>query len=96
MTAHLQEFLAVYGITLNNVKVLVAPADELMKKLISLRAFGLTEETAIRYYIAMLMADRRLLTAPNMIHGPGFTIQGGMPVVETQGFIASREANRGL
>ncbi|NMP23763.1 hypothetical protein HIJ39_15585 [Sulfobacillus sp. DSM 109850] len=83
VTAHLQEFLNTYGITLNNVKVLVAPADELMKKLISLRAFGLDEEHAIRYYIAMLMADRGLITAPNMISGTGFTIQGASPLVET-------------
>lgn len=81
VTAHLQEFLTVYGITLNNVKVLVFPADELMKKLISLRAFGLTEDLAVRYYITMLMAEKGLVTAPNMIHGPGFTI-GGVPFVD--------------
>ncbi len=86
VTGHLQEFLSTYGITLNNVKVLVAPADELMKKLISLRAFGLTEETAIRYYIAMLMAERGLITAPNMISGTGFTIQGATPLVNTQDY----------
>src|SRR5437667_5077088 len=37
---HLQEFLAIYGITLNNVKVLVYPRDERMKALIALKAFG--------------------------------------------------------
>ncbi len=86
VTAHLQEFLNTYGITLNNVKVLVAPADELMKKLISLRAFGLNEETAIRYYIAMLMAERGLITAPNMISGTGFTIQGANPMVNASDY----------
>jgi membrane protease subunit (stomatin/prohibitin family) len=86
VTSHLQEFLSTYGITLNNVKVLVAPADELMKKLISLRAFGLNEETAIRYYIAMLMAERGLITAPNMISGTGFTIQGTSPLVNVQDY----------
>lgn len=83
VTGHLQEFLNIYGITLNNVKVLVSPADELMKKLISLRAFGMTEEQAVRYYTAMLMAERGLLTAPNMINGTGFTIQGAVPMVST-------------
>lgn len=82
VTGHLQEFLSIYGITLNNVKVLVAPADELMKKLISLRAFGLNEEMAVRYYIAMLMADHGLMTAPNMVSGTGFTIQGAAPLVD--------------
>lgn len=76
VTAQLQEFLATYGITLNHVKVLVWPADPLMKQLISLRAFGLPEEKAVQYYIAMLMAEKGLLTAPNMITGTGFTIQG--------------------
>lgn len=83
VTGHLQDFLNIYGITLNNVKVLVSPADELMKKLISLRAFGMTEEQAVRYYTAMLMAERGLLTAPNMINGTGFTIQGAVPMVST-------------
>jgi membrane protease subunit (stomatin/prohibitin family) len=35
---HLQEFLASYGITLDMVKVLVSPADELMRQLIALKA----------------------------------------------------------
>ena len=47
---HLQEFLAIYGITLDNVKVLVFPRDERMKALISLKAFGLSELDAVRYY----------------------------------------------
>ncbi len=81
VTGHLQEFLSTYGITLNNVKVLVAPADPLMKQLISLRAFGLTEQEAVRYHIAMLMADKGLLTAPNIVTGTGFTIQGATPLV---------------
>ena len=42
---HLQAFLATYGIHLNTVKVLVMPRDERMKALISLKAFGLSEDT---------------------------------------------------
>ena len=87
VTNHLQEFLATYGITLNHVKVLMAPADELMKRLISLRAYGLTEEQAIRYYIAMLMAEKGLVTAPNIISGTGFSIQGATPLVDAKDFM---------
>ncbi len=87
VTAHLQDFLSTYGITLNHVKVLVFPADQLMRRLIALRAFGLTEDTAMRYYLAMVMAEHGLLTAPNMIHGPGFTIQGMTPLIDAQSLL---------
>ncbi|CAB1129862.1 Band_7_1 domain-containing protein [Candidatus Hydrogenisulfobacillus filiaventi] len=69
---HLGEFLAVYGITLNDVKVLVFPRDHLMKTLIALKAFGLDELTAVRYYTAMLMAEKGLVSAPNMAVGEPF------------------------
>lgn len=75
---HLQEFLAIYGITLNDVKVLVYPKDERMKALISLKAFGLSELDAVRYYTAMLMAEKGLLSAPNMAVGAPFHIGGVM------------------
>ncbi len=88
VNGHLQEFLSIYGITLNNVKVLVSPADELMKKLISLRAFGLNEEQAVRYYVAMIMAERGLITAPNMAAGIGFTVQGVVPTLSQDGLFA--------
>lgn len=45
---HLQDFLSIYGITLNDVKVLMRPRDERMRELISLRAFGLSEVDAVR------------------------------------------------
>src|SRR5579859_4837727 len=73
---HLQEFLTIYGITLDNVKVLVFPRDERMKALISLKAFGLSEMEAVRYYTAMLMAERGIVSAPNMAIGQPFTISG--------------------
>jgi membrane protease subunit (stomatin/prohibitin family) len=73
---HLQEFLAVYGISLDTVKVLVFPRDERMKALISLKAFGLSEMDAVRYYTAMLMAERGVVSAPNMAIGQPFTISG--------------------
>jgi membrane protease subunit (stomatin/prohibitin family) len=73
---HLQEFLAIYGISLDTVKVLVFPRDERMKALISLKAFGLSELDAVRYYTAMLMAERGVVSAPNMAVGLPFTISG--------------------
>src|SRR5712692_5888541 len=73
---HLQEFLAAYGISLDTVKVLVFPRDERMKALISLKAFGLSEMEAVRYYTAMLMAERGVVSAPNMAIGQPFNISG--------------------
>jgi membrane protease subunit (stomatin/prohibitin family) len=71
---HLQDFLSIYGITLNDVKVLIRPKDERMRELISLRAFGLSEIDAVRYYVAMKMAERGLVSAPNMAVGQPFHI----------------------
>jgi membrane protease subunit (stomatin/prohibitin family) len=71
---HLQDFLGIYGITLNDVKVLIRPKDERMRELISLRAFGLSELDAVRYYVAMKMAERGLVSAPNMAVGQPFNI----------------------
>ena len=73
---HLQEFLSVYGITLDTVKVLVSPRDERMKSLISLKAFGLSEIDAVRYYTAIMMAERGIISAPNMAIGQPFMING--------------------
>jgi membrane protease subunit (stomatin/prohibitin family) len=75
---HLQDFLKVFGITLDTVKVLIFPRDERMRALISLRAFGLEEIDAVRYYIAILMAERSVVSAPNMAIGQPFNI--GVPV----------------
>jgi membrane protease subunit (stomatin/prohibitin family) len=77
---HLQDFLSVYGVMLNDVKVLIRPKDERMRELISLRAFGLSELDAVRYYVAMRMAERGLVSAPNMAVGLPFNIGlTGMP-----------------
>src|SRR5262249_9701221 len=74
---HLQDFLSVYSIMLNDVKVLMRPRDERMRELISLRAFGLSEIEAVRYYVAMKMAEKGLVSAPNMAVGAPFNI--GVP-----------------
>ena len=73
---HLQQFLSTYGIALDTVKVLVFPRDERMKALISLKAFGLSELDAVRYYTAILMAERGIVSAPNMAIGAPFIISG--------------------
>src|SRR5262249_62333792 len=57
---------------------------ERMRELISLRAFGLSEHEAVRYYVAMKMAEHGLLSAPNMACGEPFNIgitavQAGLP-----------------
>ena len=45
-----------------------------MRELISLRAFGLSELDAVRYYVALKMAEHGLLTAPNMAVGEPFNV----------------------
>jgi hypothetical protein len=86
---HLQQFLTVYGIALNTVKVLVFPRDERMKALISLKAFGLSEIDAVRYYTAMMMAERGIVSAPNMAIGQPFNINGVQPTATTERYTAN-------
>lgn len=56
------------------VKVLVFPGDERMRELIPLKAFGLSELDAVRYYTAMVMAEHGVISAPNMAVGAPFQI----------------------
>jgi len=79
---HLQQFLQGYGITLDTVKVLVYPRDERMRSLISLKAFGLSEVEAVRYYTAMLMAQHGIISAPNMAVGQPFNF-AAVPTLST-------------
>jgi membrane protease subunit (stomatin/prohibitin family) len=89
---HLQEFLATYGISLDTVKVLVFPRDERMKALISLKAFGLSELDAVRYYTAMLMAERGVVSAPNMAIGQPFNISGVQTTASTERYMLNQPA----
>jgi len=73
---HLATTLKIYGIALNDVKVLILPRDERMRELISLKAFGLEPEQAVRYYLALKMAERGLMSAPNAAAGLPFNIGG--------------------
>ena len=75
--AELQVFLGEYGITLDNAKVVIAPADERMRTIISLKALGLSEIDAVRHYIAIIMAERGVVSAPNMAAGMPFNVGGG-------------------
>jgi len=84
---HLQQFLTLYGITLDTVKVLVFPRDERMKSLISLKAFGLSEIEAVRYYTAMIMAERGVVSAPNMAIGAPFVISGAQTTQSVDRFV---------
>src|SRR5580700_1965545 len=71
---HLAEFLKTYGITLNDLKVLIMPKDERMRELISLQAIGLSPIEAVRYYLALKMAEKGLVSAPNAAAGVPFNI----------------------
>jgi membrane protease subunit (stomatin/prohibitin family) len=75
---HLSDFLKVYGITLNDLKILILPKDERMRELISLQAIGLTPIEAVRYYLALRMAEKGLVSAPNAAAGLPFNIGGQM------------------
>ncbi len=75
---HLADFLKVYGVTLNDLKVLILPKDERMRELISLQAIGLSPIEAVRYYLALRMAEKGLVSAPNAAAGVPFQI-GGQP-----------------
>jgi len=75
---HLADFLKTYGITLNDLKVLILPKDERMRELISLQAMGLTPIEAVRYYLALKMAEKGLVSAPNAAAGVPFNV-GGQP-----------------
>ncbi len=68
------------------MKVLIRPQDERLRALMSLKAFGLSEIDAVRYYTAMLMAQKGIVSAPNMAVGapynPGLL---GWPGPSTKG-----------
>ena len=78
--AHLTDFLRVYGIMLNDLKVLILPKDERMRELLSLQALGLTPIESVRYYLALKMAEKGLVSAPNAAVGAPFQIGGSPPV----------------
>jgi len=74
--AHLTEFLKVFGILLNDLKILILPKDDRMRELISLQAIGLTPIEAVRYYLALRMAEKGLVSAPNAAVGMPYYVGG--------------------
>lgn len=87
---HLSDFLRIYGIMLNDLKVLIVPSDERMRELISLQAIGLSPMEAVRYYLALRMAEKGLVSAPNAAVGEPYVIGG-----QTSGFYRLDEAATG-
>ncbi|MGI4975807.1 MAG: SPFH domain-containing protein [Janthinobacterium lividum] len=83
--AHLADFLGVYGILLNDLKILILPRDERMRELISLQALGLTPIEAVRYHLALRMAEKGLVSAPNAAAGESFHVGGGGQLATTPG-----------
>lgn len=73
---HLGDHLKTYGILLNDVKMLILPSDERMREIIAFKALGLSPLDAVRYYIAMKMAERGVVSAPNMAVGEPFHVGG--------------------
>ena len=79
---HLAEFLREYGIHLHDLKILVIPKDERMRELIALQAIGLSAKEAAQFYLAFLMANKGLVSAPNAAAGLPFNIGGStMPTL---------------
>jgi hypothetical protein len=68
--------LKTFGIMLNDLKVLIMPKDERMRELISLQAMGLTPIEAVRYYLALRMAEKGLVSAPNAAVGLPYVVGG--------------------
>ena len=75
--AHLSDFLRVFGILLNDLKILVLPRDQRMRELIALQAIGLSPIEAVRHYLALQMAERGLVSAPNAAIGAPFHVGAG-------------------
>lgn len=90
--SHASEFLKIFGITLNDLKISIFPRDQRMRELISLQAIGLTPMDSIRYYLALKMAEQGLISAPNAAVGEGFKIGGALGTWNASGLtdIASK------
>lgn len=70
----LETFLRVYGISLNELKVVFTPRDKRVREIVAFRALGLSDKEAIRAYLAAIMAERGAVSAPNMMVGESFNI----------------------
>jgi hypothetical protein len=74
------QFLAGYGITLSDMKLVLYPESERFREILKLQStMGLTSQAAVRYHLASRMADKGLITAPNAAAGTAFTISANTP-----------------
>ena len=87
--SHLSDFLKTYGITLNDLKILIMPKDERMRELISLQAIGLLPSKRCAIIWRLRMAEKGLVSAPNAAAGLPFNIGG-----PATGFYPARRARR--
>lgn len=70
----LTEFLKVYGITLNDLKVVFFPSDQRLREIVSFRALGLSNKEAIQAWLAAILASKGVISAPNMMAGVPFNM----------------------
>lgn len=70
----LTDFLKAYGITLNDLKVVFFPSDKRIREIVSFRALGLNNEQAVQAWLASVMAEQGIISAPNMFVGSPFQI----------------------
>lgn len=75
----LASFLKVYGITLNDLKVVFFPSDARIREIVSFRALGLSNKEAIQAWLAAILAAKGVISAPNMMAGVPFNM-GSAPV----------------
>ena len=61
---------------INQIVQVTKMRDERMRELISLQAIGLSPIEAVRYYLALRMAEKGLVSAPNAAAGQPFSIGG--------------------
>jgi membrane protease subunit (stomatin/prohibitin family) len=75
--AKLNVFLGNIGVHLNDLKILITPKNERMRELITFKALGLDSMDCIRAYLALKMAEKGLVSAPNAMVGQPFNIGQG-------------------
>lgn len=73
----LNVFLGNVGVHLNDLKILISPKNERMRELISFKALGLAPMECVRAYLAIKMAEKGLVSAPNAMVGQPFNIGQG-------------------
>ena len=74
------QFLAGFGITLSDMKLVLYPESERFREILKLQStMGLSAQAAVGYHLASRMAEKGLITAPNAAAGTAFTISATTP-----------------